>query len=173
MNEFIEVDITSEMIDIAKNHCYEVAEKKQYDKHSIRRGSGTLVGSLGEVIVHSVFPEWEWSNTFDYDFLLEGYKIDIKSKDRTVPPKPHYEASISNYNPNQDCDFYIFISILRNKNTNCYNKGYIIGGYSKANYYEDCRFIKKGEIDPDNGWKAKCDCYNMPYSMLNSLKEFT
>jgi len=169
-NGIIEVDITPEMITQANVHSEEVASIKSNDRHSLRKGEGTLIGSIGELAIKQVYPYWNHSNTFDYDFEYDGIKIDIKTKDRTVPPRLNYEASISNYNITQKCDVYMFVSVLRNKSkNNLFEKAYIMGLYMKEDYMRDATFLKKGSIDPSNNWKVGCDCYNLEYSRLETI----
>ena len=39
--------------------------------------------------------------------------------------------------------------------------------YNKSDYFDDAKFLKKGQVDPDNNFKVKADCYNLP---INKLK---
>ena len=75
--------------------------------NSILNGGGNLAGFIGEQIVLFVLGG-EWVNTFQYDLIVKGSKVDVKTKQTTVKPLPHYECSITEYNTNQDCDYYAF-----------------------------------------------------------------
>lgn len=165
-NGVIEVDISDDMLEEAITHSEDVFKIKKYAGDSIRKGEGTFYGSLGEIIVRDTLG-LEHANTFDYDLLLDDIKIEVKTKDRTVPPKLDYEASITRFNPNQDCDGYIFVSLLSRDNIPV--KGYIMGYISKEDYFSKCRALKKGDFDPRNNWRAKCDCYNIEYSKIERI----
>ena len=47
--------------------------------NSITKGDGNLAGALGEVIVCDYY-NGEQKNTYDYDLILKGKKIDVKTK---------------------------------------------------------------------------------------------
>ena len=47
-----------------------------------------------------------------------------------------------------------------------YTKAWILGEYDKEQYFKDAKFLKKGQIDGDNGFRVKADCYNMPINKL-------
>tara|TARA_B100000745_G_scaffold239653_1_gene162322 strand:+ start:2092 stop:2622 length:531 start_codon:yes stop_codon:yes gene_type:complete len=168
-NGTIKVNISKEMIEIAQLHAEEVKEKKKVDPHSIRKGGGTVAGSLGELIVGLVYKDWDWNNSYDYDFTCNGISIDVKTKDRTIRPQLSFDASVSAYNTKQNCDLYMFVSITRDKETNQYIHGYIMGAIPKVDYFEKSKFWREGEIDTSNDWRASCDCYNIQYKELEHI----
>ena len=54
--------------------------------NSIRAGRGAIVGYLGEALVSKIL-RGEIKDTFDYDIIYgDGIKVDVKTKQRTVPP---------------------------------------------------------------------------------------
>jgi hypothetical protein len=159
----IEVEITDEM--------YAEAEAKAADlgdlgRNSIRRGGGNIAAFLGEYISRLPFEGAEVTNTYDHDFRWQGTTFDTKTKDRTVPPSLDYDASVAAYNTRQQADYYIFVSLLRDKASGRYTRGYIIGIYPQADYKKDSTFWSKGDFDPSNGWTVSTDCYNLPYRSL-------
>lgn len=159
---FVEVAITSQMIDLAT----EKASEMGILRNSIRQGKGNLAGFLGEHATTIALNGATSKNTYQHDIVYEDITFEVKTKDRTVPPKISYEASVANYNPHQVADFYIFVSLLRNKSTNIYEKAYVIGLIEKAEYFKKATFLRVGDIDPSNGWKVSADCYNLPYRVL-------
>ena len=38
-------------------------------------------------------------------------------------------------------------------------------------YFKKATFLKKGMVDPSNGWTVSTDCYNLPISELKSIEE--
>ena len=50
-----------------------------------------------------------------------------------------------------------------------WGRAWFLGAYHSDSYCVDAQFLKKGQYDPDNGFKVKADCYNMPISKLEEL----
>ena len=161
-NGFIRVEITQEMMEIAKAKAKDLGVLK----NSIRKGEGNLVGFLGEELVLVAFPGSKSENTYQHDISTSDLTFEVKSKDRTVDPLLHYEASVANYNTSQRADYYVFTSIFRDKKTNAYTHGHIIGMVGKDSYKQMATFLNVGDIDPSNGWEVKAACYNLPYREL-------
>jgi hypothetical protein len=41
-----------------------------------------------------------------------------------------------------------------------------LGVYDKQSYFKDARLLKEGDIDSDNNFRVKANCYNMPIKQL-------
>lgn len=160
---FIEVEIDFTMRVYAQHEADQMGELR----NSIRGGQGNYAGFLGEQVVLAAFPKAEKCNTYEYDLKMMGKTFEVKTKDRTVPPIADYEASVANHNPNQNAEFYIFVSLLREGDD--YTKGYICGYTPTATYFRDATFLTEGEVDPSNGWTVLTDCYNLPYKKLRGF----
>ena len=104
----------------------------------------------------------EWSNTYDYDILVDGYKVDVKTKQTTVKPKPFYECSVANYNTRQLCDVYAFVRVLKDL-----SKGWYLGSIKKQDYFSKAVYLRKGDIDPSNNFTVRADCYNLRIQELD------
>lgn len=163
---FIEVDITPDMLERAEFKANQMGVLR----NSIRQGKGNLAGFLGEEIVLSAWGGSLSHNTYQHDVEFEGTTFEVKTKDRTVRPRIDYEASVANFNARQQADFYVFTSLLRVGLD--YTTGYIIGIYSKADYITYSTFLKKGDVDPSNGWVVSADCYNLRYSDLHRFESW-
>jgi hypothetical protein len=138
------------------------AEKLPLLNNSIRKGEGSLVAYIGEEVVKNVL-NGEIKDTYDYDIVYQNMKVDVKTKERTVAPKPYYECSVADFNTKQDCDEYAFVSVL-----NTLKEAWYLGKITKPDFYKKAVFHRKGEIDPANNFIFKADCYNIPISLLNS-----
>jgi len=130
--------------------------------NSIRHGEGSLVAYIGEEVVKNIL-NGEIKDTYDYDIVYQNLKVDVKTKERTVSPKPYYECSVADFNTKQACDEYAFVSVL-----NTLKEAWYLGKISKLDFYKKATFHRKGEIDTDNNFTFKADCYNIPISLLNS-----
>lgn len=150
----------------ASQETLERANREFMDKvlrNSIRAGKGNFVARLGEILAQKVIGG-SMENTFDYDLISPlGMKIDVKTKERTVAPLPHYEVSVADFNTKQECDAYLFTSILVSKEEAF---GWLVGWMTKKDFYDKAKFHKKGELDPSNNFIFKADCYNMRMDLL-------
>lgn len=157
----IEVQITKDML-------YEAQEKASelgILNHSILMGKGNFTGFLGEQVALQVIGG-EWCNTYNYDIIFDGKRIDVKTKQTTVKPLPHYECSVAAYNTKQDCDEYAFVRVLKD-----YTVGWFLGSIPKKEYFERARFLRKGDIDPSNDFTVRADCYNLSIDSLGDTYE--
>jgi len=154
----IEVNITQKMVIAAHKKSTEMGKLNK----SITRGQGNMAGFLGEQIALSVLGG-EWYNTYEYDLILEdGTKVDVKTKRTSVKPLDYYDCSIAKLNTKQDCDRYAFVRVK-----NDLSVGWYLGWKDKMEYFDEARFLKKGDKDGDNGFIVKSDCYNLQIKELN------
>ena len=137
------------------------ADKLPLLNNSIRKGEGSLVAYIGEEVAKAVLGG-EIEDTYDYDIGYGKTKVDVKTKERTVPPRNYYECSVADFNTKQGCDEYAFVSVLDNL-----QEAWYLGKISKKEFYKTAIFHKKGEVDPDNNFTFKADCYNIPIRNLN------
>lgn len=133
---------------------------------SIMQGKSNIYGALGEIVVLDYFKELydiEDKSTYDYDLIIGGYKVDVKTKRTTVTPKPYYLCSIT-WNIKQKCKYYFFVRIKEDL-----SKAFLLGYISKEMFFEQADFKKKGDLDV-NGFVFKADCYNLQIKNLNKFK---
>ena len=140
----IEVNITNDMIHLAENKAEEMGKLN----NSILNGSGSLAGFIGEQIFMNVLGG-EWKNTYDYDVILSGKRIDVKTKQTTVKPKSYYDCSVASYN------------------TKDLSVGWLLGIKPKDKYFKESTFMRKGEVDPSNNFTVRADCYNLRIDKLD------
>jgi|14BtaG_2_1085337.scaffolds.fasta_scaffold105294_2 hypothetical protein len=149
-----------------------IAEKQALKKelrNSIRGKENACVARLGEMAVAKA-TGGTIKNTYDYDIILkDGTRIDVKTKERTVDPKPYYEVSVADFNTTQKCDRYYFVSINTKSKPNIIS---ILGWLSKDDFYRKAKFWRKGQIDSnsENKFEFRADCYNVQIKDLNPLE---
>jgi hypothetical protein len=154
----IEVKITDDMLIKARNKAKEMGAIN----NSILRGNGNIAGFIGEQIALDIIGG-KWENTYQYDILLDNnIKVDVKTKQTTVKPLPHYDCSIAQTSSKQACDWYVFTRVKKD-----FSIGWFLGAMSKKQYFEDATFLRKGEVDPSNNFTVRADCYNLPIHSLN------
>ena len=157
----IEIEITQQM----KKRAWRKAREMGKLNNSITKGEGNIAGFLGEEVANQII-NGTISNTYDYDIISYGkVKWDVKTKRCTSKPKDYYECSVAAYNTKQHCNHYVFVRIeyINGK----WGRAWFLGAYNKSDYFQDAKLLKKGQIDPDNGFRVKADCYNLP---INKLK---
>ena len=144
-----------------------IAESIGRLRNSIRRGAGNLVGGLGEVVVKK-YVHCKQSNTYDYDLVKNNGKLEVKTKECTSPPEPHFNCTVAAYNTKQDCDFYVFVRVLRDMSV-----AWILGFVDKETFFKRAYFGKEGDLDPNSNmkWRFKADCYNIRIDQLIPITE--
>ena len=152
------INITPEQVTRAKDLYY-------FDSlnGSITNGKGNIYGAVGEIITFDYFAsvtDCEQSNNFDYDLIIDGYRVDVKTKRSNVAPKHYFNCSIPSFNTSQRCDYYFFVRVTDDLKT-----GYLLGYISKDNFFTNARLNKKGEQD-GSGFVFKTDCYNLEAGCL-------
>lgn len=188
MSKIIHRTIDPYYIQIAKEN----APSNAYNKRSITNGERNVVGLLGELyylrLVEEIYNDHTtfYKPTFDYDVTIKAnnrdIKVDVKTKQRTGPPKDYYAASIAAYSKDQqDCDYYAFTSITVDKyDSDSFSDFYFLGFIKKEDFFKQATFMKKGDLDGDNVvWKNGVkrpftiteDCYNLPYSKLTQYSD--
>lgn len=147
------------------NRVFLEARKRAADlgrlHRSITNGAGNLAGFIGEILVHSEIGG-DYTNTYEYDIVLNGKKIDVKTKLTSAVPKPEYSCSVSAYRI-QQCDFYFFVRVL-----NDYSRAWILGYMAADEYLKKSVLLKKGHVDPSNKFTVKSDTYNLPIISLHT-----
>lgn len=155
----IEVSVTPKMLVEARDKAAEMGKLR----NSIINGAGNIAGFIGEAIAQQILGG-KLDNTYDYDLVLDnGTTVDVKTKQTSVKPLDTYDCSIANLNTTQKCDYYCFVRVK-----NDFSVGWYLGVYEKQQYMLDAVFMKRGTIDPSNGYTVKSDCYNLK---INQLKE--
>lgn len=153
----IEVVVTGDMLVEARDKAAEMGRLR----NSIINGAGNIAGFIGEAIAQQVMGG-VLANTYEYDLILcNGKTVDVKTKQTSVKPLETYECSIAGLNTKQECDYYAFVRVK-----NDFSVGWFLGVYEKQQYMIDSVFLKKGTIDPDNGYVVRSDCYNLKINQL-------
>lgn len=160
-----EVRITGHDIKLAQEKAQEMGRLN----NSIKEGRGNLIGFLGEILVANEFG-CEIVNTYDYDLICKDkYTIDVKTKECTSPPRPHYNCTVADFNTKQKCDIYGFVRIKSDLSA-----GWLLGWIFKDEFYKKAKFYKKGQVDPKSTIKPpfrfRADCYNIKIDQLNNFK---
>ena len=133
-------------------------------KNSIKEGEGNLLGAIGEIVAYDYYKSHEkiviHSGDFNFDLLIDGSKIEVKTMEVNATPKDYHECNISLYNAEQDCDYYLFLNVDSNHST-AYIKGYV----SKQRFKKIRQLRLKGE--KNGSFEYKCDTFVVLNSQLS------
>ena len=174
------IKLSDEVLSKAK----EYSKGKTY-KRSMRGEQGTNVGAIGEYVAKdylegfglAVSDNRGTETATQYDFLVNGKSVEVKTKDRTVPPKSFYECSVPLYNhSHQKPDWFIFLSLHRidtpYMDDSWYEDAYILGMTTYDFIEKEGITVMKGEVDESNGWMCKESCINLPIDKLSGVEQF-
>jgi hypothetical protein len=145
-------------------------------RDSLRDGRGYLAGALGEIVKHDYFMGvFTWPVTYqeiiNWDLCnkLNGKTFDVKTKERTHEPWDHYYCSVAEYNIDQQCDYYSFVSTSDNL-----RYVYLLGYISKSHFMHIAKKAKEDEYDdtspPNTPFYFACDCRNVRCDQLTPFK---
>lgn len=147
----IKLQITESQIKRAKK-LYSFNELK----NSIKNGEGNLTGAIGEIVAFDYYQEQDklviHSGDFNYDLLIDGSKIEVKTMECNSPPKGEYECNVSLFNAEQECDYYLFVDVDSSHST-AFIKGYV----SKERFKKIRQLRLKGE--KNGSFEYKCDTF--------------
>ena len=142
----IEVKITPELVERAKKKTAHVGVLQG----SITGSASHVVGAIGELIVADLTGATE-ANTHDYDLILDGKRIDVKTKRCNTRPFP------------------VFVRILIGGQAYG-SHAWVLGEIDKRDFYKNATHHRRGDVDPGNGFVFKADCYNLAISELQDIE---
>lgn len=133
-----------------------------FKDNEIKSKEVNLTGMLGEVLFQKLFPNAIRSNNVNYDFILNGHTIDVKSKIVNSVPRPDFVASVFKYSyEKQQNDYYVFMRIDKSLKV-----GYYLGMIGKKDFLDKAVLFRKGEDTTNNRFVYQKDTYNV---FLNQL----
>lgn len=131
-----------------------------FDAHPDRMRTGYL----GEVAFENMF-NCNRVNDFNYDFLINGKKVDVKTKHSKNTPEDWHEVSCFPSQKWQKCDYYAFMRISDDN-----QNAWFVGILPKDKFYTESYLLKKG-VKQHNGLIPKFDSYNMTLGKLWEISE--
>jgi hypothetical protein len=147
------------------------AEGMPTNKRTIMSGDQLLVGALGELVAMDYFAargiEVEDMNLVACDLRTEGGTWDVKTKLRTVDPRPEWPVTVPAYLSGvQLPDWYMFVSITGKGDQ--LDRAWLLGAIGRRRFEELAEHLPAGWVDPDNGYVVRAACRNLPISALQA-----
>jgi hypothetical protein len=162
----ITIQTTKEQRERAKKLAEPLMKQYENNPKSIKKGAGHYAAKVAEIAVAEKLG-WKHIDTFHADTLAilangEGRKVELKIKERNVPARGSYNATVAEANTKQACDYYMFCSMTSDEEVE------VLTIIPKQEFLEKATHRKKGELDPDGpkgqNWRFRANCYNMPYN---------
>lgn len=158
-------------------HCL-IADRPVY-RGSHRGDAANEVGCLGEVVVMRVLSERFGLRSqpvfvTTHDLLLPtGWTIEVKTKDRTVAPRPDFDCSVPDYvADHQHADFYVFVSLQRDKDMvsrlRRFHTAHIVG-VGSPHLVAQCGRLMDAGVTDTNGTTFWTACRNIAIADLVPL----
>lgn len=137
---------------------------------SHRGEAANEVGCLGEAVVLRTLADvyrLRVNPVFDttHDLSLYGSTVEVKTKDRTVAPRPEFDCSVPDYvADHQHADFYVFVSLQREKTATTglkrFHTAHLVGVGSPYLLARRGRLMRAGTTDT-NGTTFWTSCRNV------------
>lgn len=143
------------------------AMKMGHIKNSITAGKANLEAFIAEEAI-SKYLKQKLEDAKDYDILWvpdgEPLTADIKTKRRTKLPSPHFDCHIADTSLHQQCDTYIFTSVIQEDE---WWRVWVLGWLTKDEFFSKARRVRKG--DKDGQFVEHVDGYKCKVSDLNPM----
>lgn len=160
---------TAEIIENARLKAAEMGTLN----NSFTQGAGNIAGFIGENAVKAFLhiPLTCDQNTYDYDLIWQGMRIDVKSKPTSVIPRRSDEASVAETSRHQRCTHYVFTRLYYPLGLRIGDPShtYIMGFISRDEYFAKAYRREQGHVDHSNGQPAKVACWNLAHSKLKPI----
>lgn len=174
----VHIKITDEIRDAARLR----ADRPVYN-NSHRKEAANIVGCLGEIVVERVLEENEVPfkpvYTYTHDLVFpDGKTMEIKTKDRTVRPRPDYDCTIPLESmARQTATMFTFVSLYRPEKRDKgvkarpedYTDAYVVGVIGRGKFDRLKKRWDKDSVDPSNGTRFWTDCYNVYINQLTGF----
>ena len=149
------------------NYAHIKHTNEPYNKTSILKdGSGQIAGTLGELAfgrwLNDLEIDFEYiaDDSKDCDFIVGGYRVDVKTKKTFGEPRDDYTVRIPKTQQNQECDIYIFAYATD-------HAVYMLGYSSKYDFWDTIGHSVKAGDQTDN-FIEKVDA---TYARISDLTE--
>lgn len=162
------------MIEVEISDLYEKAQARSDAtpewKRSMRGRPANEVGALGELVsmrfLTAIGVDWTDETVINHDLNSTIGTIDVKTKERTVTPKPHYECTVPQYvKTHQKPDWYAFVSLTAPdksiEGVRRFSQGWMLG-FMEVEYFDRLATLwEPGMKDTSNDYEPHIPHYNV------------
>jgi hypothetical protein len=148
------------------------AEAMPVYRRSMRGPAANEVGATGELVameyLRSSGVKFRDDPDVDGDLWVAGQRVEVKTKERTVVPKPHHACSAPAYNHDvQVPDWWLFVSLLSDgsKGVGRFRRAWVCGALPDVRLRAEGVLWRPGDVD-GNGWSPTIPVWNVPVGSL-------
>jgi len=142
-------------------------------RRTMRGAPANEVGALGELIaldyLTSLGLDVQDTPTTVYDLTTPFGTIDVKTKERSVPPRADYSCTIADYSKDhQRPDWYLFVSLESTGGSGVgrFSCGWVLGTIERDRFEAIAQEWTPQDRDDSNGWVPTITCHNVLVSDL-------
>jgi len=148
---------------------YAANNNKLNDKTVYARKNSKLAGIAGELAFSRYVgkdAQYVGDTSRTIDFITKGGTVDVKTKLRSMPPRPDFDGSIWGYANNQ-VDYYAFLSVMEDL-----QMVWFCGFMTKKEFltHDQRHRWLAGETDNSNGLEFAADTISLNYK---HMRQFT
>ena len=147
------------------NRAAKLYEFKILNK-SLTEGDGNAAGAIAEICFldyfSSIGKDIIHAKHYDYDFIMNKKKIEIKATRVNNPPRLLHRFKLPCDQYNQQCDFYCCIYVM-----NDFSKVFINGYISKKDFFDNAILHLEG--DKEHNFTFRCDTKTVTLAELKPL----
>jgi len=138
------------------------------DRTVVRHYRSQETGFLGECAFgrylqdNNIDFEYHGDCSFDFDFIVNGIYIDVKSSGTKYGKKPEHNCILTQYQEKQRTDIYVFTAVSQ-------SKVWLMGWEDKKRFWQNGERKSKGEIS--GNLAIKQDCILMQYKQLAPMQD--
>ena len=124
------INITPEIYQEAENR--NLSYKNKYGNsgtHRLNKDRQRMTGYLAEASIKSYFPQLNYSDNDNVDFIIDSITIDSKAQGCNTKPLDNYVGTLYEEQKTRDVDYYIFSRVK-----NDFSVAWICGAISKKDF---------------------------------------
>jgi len=149
----------------------------EYNQRSFRGPQGYQTGIIGEHVImdflNDMGIEYEEIFSTKHDLKVQGETWEIKTKERTVYPKPYYDCTVPDYNhEHQRPDRFVFVNLRSTGKSDDpfrFQDAQILGTVTLEELEQRATFRTVNDAPDDNGWVPTVNCWNLRIDQLQPL----
>lgn len=146
---------------------------------SMRGVAANEVGATGEIVAMRYLRACGFevvdSGTYEKDLLVDGLRVEVKTKERSVAPRMNYDCSAPAYNRDKQIpDWWLFVSLTnggRGRGVERFRDAWVCGAILDADLRAKGRLLGVDDVDKSNGWKPTIPVWNVHISDLDDPTE--
>ena len=149
-------------------------------RRTMRGREANEVGALGELValdyLTTLGVDAQDTPTTGYDLTTPFGTIDVKTKERSVRPRPDYDCTVADYVlDHQRPSWYLFVSLesTGGKGMDRFTTGWVLGTISRAEFERASVEWTPADRDTTNGWVPTIACHNVRVRDLRPPRALT